>query len=266
MNTNASQENQPLKFFLLTFALAVPFWVFGGNNLPVPMKLPVSALAAFTPMIAAVILSYRESGMNGVKGLFRRAFDFRKIENKIWYVPILLLSPAIFILSYAIMRWTGMELPDPEIPFLSTPVLMVVFFVFGIGEELGWTGYAIDPMQKRWGALKASLLLGLVWAIIHLIPDLQNRQAADWIFWQRAGTVATRTLMVWIYNNTGKSVFSAILFHVMVNLSWVWFPNWGSHYNPFITGVLLCLAALIVAIGWGPKTLTRYGQARLGRA
>jgi membrane protease YdiL (CAAX protease family) len=143
-----------------------------------------------------------------------------------------------------------------------TPVLIAVFFIFGIGEELGWMGYAIDPLQNRYGALKASILLGLVWAVYHLIPDLQNHQAADWILWHRLGTVLLRILMVWIYNNTGKSVFAMILFHVMTNLSWAWFPNYGSHYVPFFTSLFLGLAAVVVIAGWDAQTLTRWRFAR----
>jgi uncharacterized protein len=262
VHSNASQESLPLKFFLLLFIITIPFWIFGGNKLPIPIKLPVSALAAFNPLIAALILSYQESGFSGVKELFNKAFDYKKIKNKIWYVPILLLNPLISILSYAIMRFTRLPLPDPiQFPVLIGPVFFVVFFIFGIGEELGWTGYAIDPMQNRWGALKASTLLGLVWAIYHLIPDLQNQQAVDWILWHRLGTVVLRILIVWLYNNTGKSVFSAILFHAMDNLSWALFPNYGSHYDPFVIGMLLCITAVIVILGWGPKTLARYRHA-----
>lgn len=257
MHAKASKENLPLNFFLLVFVITIPFWIFGGNKLPVPVELPASALAAFNPLIAALILSYRQSGLNGVKALLKKAFDYKKIQNKVWYVPILLLNPLIFILSYAIMRLTGLSLPDPEIPILMAPVFFLVSFIFAIGEELGWMGYAIDPMQNRWGALRASILLGFVWAIFHLIPDLQNQQAADWILWHRLGTVALRILIVWLYNNTGKSVFSAITFHAMNNLSWALFPNYGSHYDPFVTGVITLLMAVIVIFGWGPKTLSQ---------
>lgn len=265
MHTRASQENLPLNFFLLVFVITIPFWIFGGNKLPVPVELPASALAVFNPLIAALILSYRQSGLNGVKELLKKAFDYKKIQNKVWYVPILLLNPLIFILSYAIMRYTGSPLPDPEIPILMAPVFFVVFFIFAIGEELGWMGYAIDPMQNRLGALRAGLLLGFVWAIFHLIPDVQNQQAADWILWHRLGTVALRILIVWLYNNTGKSVFSAITFHAMNNLSWALFPNYGSHYDPFVTGVITLLMAVTVIFGWGPKTLSRDRDARVSR-
>jgi membrane protease YdiL (CAAX protease family) len=161
------------------------------------------------------------------------------------------------------MRLAGLPLPNPHIPWLALPVFFVGFFIAGIGEELGWMGYAIDPMQNRLGALKASILLGLVWAIYHLIPDLQNQQAADWILWHRLATVANRILMVWFYNNTGKSVFAVILFHTMTNIGWALFPNYGSHYNPFITGMITLLATGIVVLGWDPKTLARPRFARL---
>lgn len=188
---NASQANQPLAFFLLLFVITIPYWIFGGKSLPIPVKLPVSAFAAFNPMIAALILAYRQSGSKGMQRLSSRAFDYRKIKNWLWYIPTLLLPLLVYALSYAVMRWTGRPLPDPEIPMLMVPVLIGVFFLFGIGEELGWMGYAIDPLQDRWGALKAAVVVGLIWGLFHLIPDLQNRQVAGWILWQRLGTVLT---------------------------------------------------------------------------
>ena len=255
---NESQKNQPLTFFLLLFAITIPYWVFGGKSLPIPVKLPVSALAALNPMIAALILSYRQSGSKGIKKLFGRAFDYKKIKNPIWYIPTLLLPLLVYALSYVVMRWAGKPLPDPEIPLLMIPVLMGASFFFGIGEELGWMGYAIDPLQNRWGALKAAIFLGIIWGLFHLIPDLQNHQTAEWILWQRFGTMLLRVLMVWIYNNTGKSVFSSILFHAANNLGWALFPNFGSHYDPFVTGVILLVLTGVVVLGWDAKTLTRY--------
>jgi hypothetical protein len=44
----------------------------------------------------------------------------------------------------------------------------------------------------------------------------------------------------------------------MSNVSWALFPNYGSHYDPFVTGVITWLVAAIVIVGWGPKTLGRF--------
>lgn len=265
MHPNASQENLPLKFFLLVFILSIPIWLIGGNRLPLPINLPASSLQVYNPLIAASILSYRRYGLDGVKELLKKASDPQKTKNKIWYIPSLFLMPLIYFLSYAIMRLTGLPLPDPKIPWLMAPVFFLVFFITAVGEEVGWTGYATDPMQNRWGALKASIILGIVWAIWHIVPDVQNRQTANWIVWHRLSSVAIRILIVWIYNNTGKSVLAAILVHTMDNVSWSLFPNYGSHYNPFVTGVITIVAAVIVTLGWGPKTLARYRYVRGSR-
>lgn len=173
--------------------------------------------------------------------------------------------PLIYSLSYAVMRLTGLPLPDPEIPILMAPVFFFMYFIAATGEELGWSGYAIDLMQKRWGALKASIILGLVWGIVHIIGDVQAHHPAKWILWQRLYSVALRILIVWIYNNSGKSVFAAILVHTMDNVCWSLFPNYGSGYNPFVTSMITWLTAIIAIFLWGPKTLARYKYARVSR-
>ncbi len=247
MQKNAS----PKYYFLLVFALTVPFWLFGGGKLPLPINLPVSALATFIPAIAASILSYQREGVNGIKALLMRAFDYQRIKDKKWYLPALFLQPLIYFLAFLIMRLAGLPLPDPvEFPLLLAPVFFVMFFIGDAGEELGWTGYAIDPMQNRWGALRAALLLGVIWAVWHAIPYIQTRNPVNWIVWQSLLAIEIRVLIVWIYNNAGKSVFAAILFHVMTNMSWTFFPNFGSHFNPFITFLITSLILAMIIWIW----------------
>jgi membrane protease YdiL (CAAX protease family) len=171
--------------------------------------------------------------------------------------------PFIYFLSYAVMRLAGLPLPDPvQIPLLVAPVFFVLFFIGDAGEELGWTGYAIDPMQNRWGAFKASLILGVVWVIWHTIPWVQTGNTPAWILWQALYSVAIRILMVWIYNNTGKSVFATTLIHTTSNISWTLYPNYSSHYDPFVTSMITLLAVVIVLFVWEPKTLTQYRRVR----
>jgi membrane protease YdiL (CAAX protease family) len=139
--------------------------------------------------------------------------------------------------------------------------MFLAFFVAALGEELGSTGYVLDPMLDRWNALEASILLGLVWAVWYLMPLRQAHRSLAWIAWWSLYTVALRVLMTWIYNHTGKSVFAAALFHDMSNLSWQLFPNYGSHWNPRITGLIIAFAAVIVTVLWGPRTLARFRNA-----
>lgn len=259
MNTSTSKTESPLVFFLLVFALSIPVWVVGAmTGLQLLPGLPVSALMTFCPLTAALILVYRANKTAGVTGLLKRAFDYRRIRAKVWYVPIVLLMPGVMALSYGLMRLMGSPVPPPQIPLVGTLAMLLAFFISALGEELGWSGYIIDPMQDRWNALQASILLGLVWAAWHSVPFVQAHRSAAWIAWQGLDLVATRVLLVWLYNNTGKSVFAAAVCHAMYNVSWQLFPINGSYYDPRVTGLITAFAAGVVVVVWGPQTLARH--------
>ena len=245
-------------FFLWVFALSIPFWgigaLTGGELLP---GLPLAALMAVCPVTAALILVYRQHGRAGVTSLLRRAFEFGRIPAKIWLLPTLLILPLISLLSFALLRLTGTPVPNPQIALLPTLLLCGFFFIGALGEELGWSGYAIDRMQARWGAFNASLILGVIWAVWHYIPLMQAGRSLNWIAWWTLGTVAARVIIVWLYNHTGKSVLIAALFHMTVNVTWQLFPVSGSYFDPGINGLLSALIVVVILIVWEPQTLAQ---------
>lgn len=254
----AATSRSPLAFFSLVFLLSVPFFALGYvSKREVLPGLPMSSFAWICPATAAAILVYRRHRTAGLIELLRRSFDYRRIDDKLWYVPIFFLMPAINVAAYVIMRATGEAVPFLQLPGVQTVALFVALFIAALGEELGWSGYVTEPMQQRWGALGAGILIGIVWAVWHWIPLLQVDRTADWISWWSLFTVASRVLIVWIYDNTGKSVFAAALFHADTNLCWQLFPVHGSYWDPRITGLLLALIAAIVVAIWGPRALVR---------
>lgn len=256
-----------LLFFVLVFVLTIPFLVLGAlTGLEILPGLPVASLGAVCPATAAVIVVYREHKSAGVTALLKRAFDFTRITAKVWYIPALLLMPLVMALSFGVLRLAGVPVPIPQLAVLPVLLLCVLFFISALAEELGWSGYATDPLQERLSAFWASLVLGIVWAIVHYVALVQAHRPWVWIAWWSLFTVAARVLIVWLYNNTGRSVFAAALFHMMINVTWQLFPVHGSYYDPRITGLLAAAAAVIVVVIWGPRTLARYrfGAERRG--
>ena len=255
-----------LKFFLIVYGLSIPLWLI---EILIDVKRSalnfsvIDILAAFTPLIAACILIYKEEGRIGVSRLFKRIFDFARITKKVWYVAIILLPLFLYFLIYIIMQLAGLPLPnDLHIPFKSIPFLFILFFIGAICEETGYMGYAIDPMQDRFGALSASVLMGTLWAIWHYPSIIQQGHNLTWIAWGTLGTVAVRVLIVWIYNNTQKSLFACILFHTMLNLGRPLFPKDKIH-NPLVDYPdvhysVIAITAVIVIFLWGSKTLSRF--------
>lgn len=258
LRTVASNRRSPLTYFALTIALSIPFWVAGAmTNFQLLPAIPVSALGFLCMVGAASILVYRENGLESVAELLKRSFDVKRVRANLWYLPTILLMPCIMVLSYVAMRLMGVPLPAPQFSFVTTLTLFVAFFVAALGEELGWSGYAIDPLQDRFGAFCGALLLGLVWAVWHFIPLLSVQRSVVFIAWWSLGTVASRVIITWLYNNTGRSVFIAALFHTMQNLTWQLFPINGSFYDPRVTSLIITAVAVVVVVVRGPKTLVR---------
>ena len=247
----------PLAFFLLVAALSVPFAILGATGIQLYPGIPISALGFVAPVGAAAILKFRERGRAGVAELFRRAVDSHRISDKRWYLAIVLVMPAFALATWAIMRAMGVPHPTPHFPLPGALVLFAVFIVAALGEELGWSGYAIDPLQQRFSTLTAALILGALWAAWHIIAMVQAGQSPTWIAWGCLDMVGTRVLMVWIYNNTGHSVSAVALYHAIANLSLKSaFPG-GSYEAERIISVIIAIAAMIVVLVWGPRTLTR---------
>lgn len=240
-------QPSPWIFFLLLFLITIPEYVIG-------LVPPYSILMVINPLIVASLLTYRERGTDGIRLLLKRSFDFRRIRRRIWYLPIIFLLPMATLVSFGWMIATGASSENLQIPSLI-PVLFLVFFIAAMGEELGWSGYALEPLQDRWGALLAAIIIGIVWALWHLVPYALANPVA-WVTGQCLATVMIRILMVWIFNNTGQSVFGMILFHAMVNLCAI--PDYGLPYDPLKLGVILTVIAAGVVYLWGPRTLARY--------
>jgi len=161
-------------FFLLLFVLSVPFWLAGfWEGTLLPGQLPISAFQAVCPLLAAVILAGRHGGRSGIRDLFQRVVKVRAAGSLVWYLLAFLAMPVVMLLSYAAMRMLGRPVPEPDISLAAVLAAFIVFFAAALAEETGWMGYAAEPLLKKTGALTASLILGSVWAVWHVIPYMQ---------------------------------------------------------------------------------------------
>ena len=244
----ANQAQSPAPFFLMVFVLAVPFWVIGlyVDVQPLP-GLPIAAGMFVCPALAALFLTYRERGTSGMVALLTRVFDGAQIRLR-WYPLILLLMPAVAVASFVFLRWTGAAVPVPRLAPLPALGLFLAFLIGAVGEELGWTGYALDRLQSRLGALSSALVLGVIWAIWHWIALVQAHRSSTWIAWWTLGVVAARIIMVWTYNQTGKKLFGILLLHAMSNVCWQLFPIHGSLFDPRVNCLILSLIAVAAIV------------------
>ena len=245
--------------------MAVPIWALSRfMGVIGSLKVPVSDLMlAFTPLASALILVLLAEGTDGLIAFFKRVFDFRSLARNNWLFPALLLPPLIYALTYVALHLVGYK-GEPTVNLLDVAALAAIMFFLAIGEEAGWTGYLLDPLQQRFGALCASLIIAVPWWLAHIPSIIAIGGTASDIAWWLPGAVALRVLMTSLYNNADRSMLAVILFHTMLNVGRpVFYPSIGSHYDATYQatgyGIAIIMSAVVVTI-WGTKKLARKTQ------
>ena len=256
-------EMHPLRFFGWVLLLSIPFYVWGVLwPIELPLGLPVSATMIIVPALVATVMTWREQGRRAAAELWRRVGDVRRAKSAWWTLIAFLFMPVAMLFSYGLMRVLGLALPSTvTVAFNQAPVLFAVFFFGAIFEEIGWTGYATGPQQERYGVFAAGLMIGVVWALWHIVPWwIVLGHSIGWVAGQLLATVVMRIVMGWMYAYGGRSLCLAIVFHAMINTSFMLFPNNGSHYDPPVVAAIVIVMAVLVAV-ISPKPNVRLGNA-----
>jgi membrane protease YdiL (CAAX protease family) len=244
-----SDNRNPWTFFLLVFALSLPLYILTPFvSIPgLPKNAPaLDFVGALMPMTAALILSFRARGWGGVRALLSRAVDFGRMPRRRWFVPVLLVMPAIYLVTGVLMWLTGIEAHrQPVLSPLTMAIFLPIFLIAATGEELGWTGYATEPLWARFGPLGASVIIGLPWWLWHLPSIIRSGQTPMLIFIGFFATFGFRVIYVWIYGNTG-SVGAVIIIHAVTNVSASYFPTVPTS----AAGPVLVLVAVLIAVEW----------------
>lgn len=182
------------------------------------------------------------------------------MARTIWIIPVLLLAPLIDVVTYAALHLAGHG-GEPHASLLALPVLIPIVFMLAIGEEAGWTGYVTDPLQGRFGALVASVIVAIPWWLAHIPSILEIGGSVTDIIWWFPAAIALRILIMWLYNNTGRCLSAVVLFHTLLNVGrWLSYPAVGSHYDPAyqaVGDVVASVLAVAVVVIWGWRTLSR---------
>lgn len=225
-------------FFVLVLLLTVPLWLLDQMTAVQLMPgLPLSALASFVPAIAAIIVVLFVARGAGLRRLMVQSFGGRSA------LPAALVGIAGMLAVTALMWLILLLLGRPIVSAIGpvdVAVLLFLFLVGAVGEEIGWTGFATPRMAERFGWLGGALLLGLVWMLWHYPGLLQVGRSPAWIAWWSGTAVAMRVIMVWLFRFAGGRGGPAIVFHATSNLCWQVAPE---AYDPMIQAILLAVLA-----------------------
>jgi membrane protease YdiL (CAAX protease family) len=217
-------------FFALTFVLSWLIWIplalshigLGPVHIPEGLSSAVRLVGVLMPAAAAIALTAITGGRVAVRRLLTRLAIWRLHWG--WWAAATLVYPAVLMVSALLYRW----LPgQPALTFVqASPAALLVNIVLlaiaTLGEEIGWRGVALPGLQARYSPLRASLILGLVWATWHLpfwvLMDTFDQYGAGYFVLNYLFIVPSTAYLSWIFNRTRSSLLLPVAFHLTFNI------------------------------------------------
>jgi membrane protease YdiL (CAAX protease family) len=253
------KKHPVLTYFVLTFVIS-----WGGVLiLAAPYGMPNTSeqfekLWAFVvlpyflgPSIAGILLTFLVHSTAGFHELLSRLIRWR--VSFFWYGVALLTAPVlvtpiliIFSLISPVFIPGILTAADRVSLILSGIVTGLIFG--GFMEELGWTGFAVPTLRRRYGVVTTGLIVGVLHGVWHFpvkiliskVLGLAPFLAVD-LLTAVLGLTAHRMLMVWVYDSTG-SLLITMLMHASLTACTLFI------LAPSATGVSLLIYNLVAAI------------------
>lgn len=235
-------------FFVVAIGLSWSYWIpvavldLGWSHFP----------GLLGPAVAAVVVTAATEGLPGLRRLAAGLVRWRVPAR--WYAgAVAPLLVAVLIVGLGALlggrrpplsRWAHLDgLPDTNL--MGT--LLLVLVVNGIGEELGWRGYAVERISG--GLTRTGLVVAGPWALWHVptffLPtgpgSMGPALAAGWL----VGLVAGSIVLTWMYRASGGSTGIAVLFHTFLNLGSATTATAG--VAPAVSALVIVAAVVIVA-------------------
>ena len=212
-------------FFLLAYAfswiISIPYVLSSWRILPsgYNLALLLFALKYAGPTVAAIIVTSVIERKRGLLRLWHRVTLWR--AGWMWYLFILVGFPALFLLGIIVQP--GMLASFQGLTrgvLVNYPLAFIAMFLtIALPEEIGWRGFALPRMQPRYGPLRGTLLLGLLWGFWHLLyfltpdhgggPGIGAASVLVNFFIFVLLMIALAILFTWVFNHTQGSVFIA---------------------------------------------------------
>ncbi len=235
MKTLTKQSKHLILFFLITL-----LWTWTLGFLPVlfHFKSPVLKTICFiaagpAPSFMGLFFVFKTYDKEAKRDYFSRCFNIKRMGIK-WFIITLIFFSLITCTSLFIgvlllknevpkMLWIHLSIKQPYL----IPILLFLSLNSGpVNEEFGFRGYALDKLLVRFGYVRASLILGFIWAIWHLPWYFTPGQVQYELFQSSLldafmfipATVLLSFVVSFVYLNTGRSILAGSLVHMMANL------------------------------------------------
>ncbi|MDR2907799.1 MAG: CPBP family intramembrane metalloprotease [Bacteroidales bacterium] len=249
----------PIRFFVITFLWSWlcffgAIWTEQSSSQSGAFSL-LFIMAFFGPAIGALI-SIRTTKGKGAIRKFLKSFLSLNFGWKVWLSIFLVLGSVSIIAWYLPELFGAEKLPYNIPPIYMLPMfLLMMIFLSGGQEEIGWRGYILPYLEKRFGLMTGTLILGVIWAIWHLplwFSEAVNQSYMNFFAFMLL-VIGASYFFSWIIAASGNRPMSGLVVHGLFNASTSFFPNIikvdGANQERFwLYSILMFIVGIIVIL------------------
>jgi len=229
-----------LLFLAISFAISIPLFVISTLQTSAGVIILLFLLGSYAPALAAWFVL--RSGTEDERSSFRKVL-WKWVGGK-WFLFAFLVPSVLWLLAYIGLTVMG----ESMIPIWASLTGLPVILIVNYGEEIGWRGYALPYLVKRFNPFVASLILGAFWGLFHVALNWHRPLTGVLTF---CVTLALSVILAWLFIST-KSVLPGTLFHAVFN---AWTQVFVSGEN--VTTLIWAIVFSVIVAGY---LLIRYGK------
>lgn len=246
--------------FLALFVVVLNTFHLKPDTLPSWLIPLVTILGSWMPTLAAVLVTGILEGHMGIGRLFRKFVHF-KIPAR-WYLASLIPFGLAFATVWIYQITIGGLFPESHPSLIFLIGLIVVNLLAGpIGEEVGWRGFALPRLLKKYTPLKTGIILGVIWDFWHLPLWITSGYTSVnlllYCLYFSIGIISLSVLMTWIFCRTSNSLIPMVIAHFSFNIGLNLFGPQGLGLVPTLPllGLMAALCIITVLIVWATGEL-----------
>jgi membrane protease YdiL (CAAX protease family) len=229
--------DHPLPVFF-TLAFAVSWILFFPMILARALKPLLIVAVSFGPTIAAIVTDRLDSGSY-------RAFRLYTTWPRV--IVGTMTGCALVLIAYVIVPGLVAARPSElHWSILGSPAVFNLSTLAGgpLGEEPGWRGYALPRLETRFGPVRASLIMGVLWAGWHLPLFLIPGWSSSPIWTYVLIITGLSVILTFSVNIAGFSIIPAIAGHAAFNTVSRWLAGLLAGVEPRVQISMVTLLAL----------------------
>ncbi|MEU9453511.1 type II CAAX endopeptidase family protein [Streptomyces sp. NPDC048277] len=230
-------------------------WTFPGGALGSQL-LGVLPGAYLGPIGSALLVTAVTEGRAGLREWRGRMTKLRVSWR--WFLVVALSVPAALTIATAALTDRNPVMPPAVVLVAYIPGLIMQMITTGLAEEPGWREFAMPHMQRRFGPLVATLIVGVLWGAWHLPlfltewgggPDVDPSRPIAFM----GTTLAFSFVMTWVFNRSRESMPLVMLLHTSVNNFFSvafsdMFPSAGIESTTYAFLIASTLAAAVILL------------------